>query len=110
MTVGMNGTRLKEKFTTKLNKGTDMKILIISTLALALTGCGVLNKDYQHYVEQSSKIVQATNASEAACLLVLAEGVKSGDNSTKTAITTQVEKCKKEMPKIEPPKKNWLGY
>lgn len=86
-----------------------MKILIISSLALAATGCSALNKDYQHYVEQTGKIVQATNASEAACLLVLAEGIKGGDNSTKTAITTQVEKCKKETPKIEPPKKNWLG-
>jgi hypothetical protein len=86
-----------------------MKKLIFILLGLAVSGCSALNKDYQTYAEHTSKIISATTASEAACMLVLAEGVKSGDNSTKTAISTQIEKCKKDTPKIEPPKRNWLG-
>jgi|GEM_PF-3671644 len=86
-----------------------MKLLLLIGAALLVTGCAT-NKDYQIYAENTSKIVTAVNASEAACYLIVAEGVKSGDNSTKTAITTQLEKCKKQAPKIEPPKKNWLGF
>lgn len=78
-------------------------------LPIFLAGCASTS-DYQHYVENASKMVAATNASEAACFLVIAEGVKSSDGSTKTAIATQIEKCKKVMPKIEPPKKNILGF
>jgi hypothetical protein len=85
-----------------------MKLAIV-LCAIGLSGCATKASDYQVYVEQSSKIVQATNASEAACYLVLAEGLKSGDNSTKTAIATQIERCKRDTPKIEAPKKNWLG-
>jgi len=86
-----------------------MKLLFIPLILISLTGCSALNKDYQVYAENTAKLIQATNASESACLLVLAEGVKGGDNSTKTAITTQIDKCKKETPKIEPPKKGWHG-
>lgn len=85
-----------------------MKIALISILTVFLAGCAT-GKDYQIYAEQTAKIVSAVNASEAACFLVVAEGVKSGDNSTKTAITTQIEKCKKDTPKIEAPKKAWHG-
>ena len=85
-----------------------MKLIAFITFTiLALTGCA--SKDYQLYAENTAKLVQATNASESACLLVLAEGVKGGDNSTKTAITTQIDRCKKDAPKIEPPKKAWHG-
>jgi hypothetical protein len=86
-----------------------MKTLILIAAALVTTGCAT-NKDYQVYAENTGKIVAAVNASEAACYLVVAEGVKTGDNSTKTAVTSQLEKCKKQTPKIEPPKKNWLGF
>jgi len=87
-----------------------MKTILFTVLvSLGLVGCAT-NKDYQVYAENTSKIVAAVNASEAACFLVVAEGVKSGDNQTKTAVTTQIEKCKKESPKIEPPKRSWLGF
>lgn len=83
------------------------RLTLLSLFVIALTGCA--SKDYQVYAESTVKLVQGSNASESACLLVLAEGVKGGDNSTKTAISTQIEKCKKEIPKIEPPKKSWHG-
>jgi hypothetical protein len=92
-----------------MSEETKMKALLSIVAALVTTGCAT-NKDYQIYAENTSKMVAAVNASEAACFLVVAEGVKGGDNSTKTAITSQVEKCKKQTPKIEPPKKNWLGF
>lgn len=87
-----------------------MKSIILLVALAGLTGCATKVNEYQIYAEQTAKIVQATNASEAACFLVVAEGVKGGDNSTKTAITTQIEKCKKNTPKIEPPKKSWLPF
>ncbi len=83
------------------------KIALILFSMSVLVGCA--SKDYQVYAESTVKLVQGSNASESACMLVLAEGVKGGDNSTKTAISTQIEKCKKETPKIEPPKKSWHG-
>lgn len=76
-------------------------------LSLFLTACAT--NDYQVYAENTAKLVQASNAAEAACLLVMAEGLKSGDNSTKTMITTQIDKCRKEIPKIDPPKRSWHG-
>jgi len=87
-----------------------MKKIIYFLTGLALTGCasfGDSNRDYQIYAEQTAKIVAATNASEAACFLVIAEGVKTGDSAVKAAIATQIEKCKKPPPKIEPPKLFW---
>jgi len=88
-----------------------MKTIALIGAAIILTGCASAPKssDYQIYAEQTAKIIQATSASEAACFLVVAEGVKSGDNSTKTVIATQIERCKKDTPKIEAPKKSWLG-
>jgi hypothetical protein len=85
-----------------------MKLPILISLAVILGGCAT--RDYQLYAEQTAKIIQANSAAESACFLVIAEGLKAGDNSTKTAITTQLDKCKKESIKIEPPKKNWLGF
>lgn len=82
--------------------------LFLVIIPLLLSACAT-NNDYQTYVEHTAKMVTAVNASEAACFLVVAEGVKGGDNSTKTAITSQLEKCKKETPKIEPPKKGWFN-
>jgi len=89
-------------------KETTMKLPVLVSLVAVLGGCAT--KDYQLYAEQTAKIIQANSAAESACFLVMAEGLKAGDNSTKTAITTQLEKCKKESIKIEPPKKNWLGF
>lgn len=84
------------------------KLAFIAIAVLALTGCAT-NKDYQLYAENTSKMINGTNASEAACFLVLSEASKNADNSTKTALATQIDRCKKDAPKIEPPKKSWHG-
>jgi len=84
-----------------------MKIALLAT-SLILTGCAS-TAEYQSYIDQSSRIQQSINASEAACFLVLAEAMKTADAIAKTAISTQIDKCKKEAPKIDPPTRNWLG-
>lgn len=86
-----------------------MKTLLLALCIVTLTGCATRVNEYQIYAEQTAKIVAATNASEAACYLVVAEGVKSSDASTKTAIATQIDRCKKPVPTIQAPRKSWLG-
>ena len=82
-------------------------IILALTVAVITVGCA--SKDYQLYAENTSKMISGTNASEAACFLVLSEASKNADNSTKTALATQIDRCKKDAPKIEPPKKSWHG-
>lgn len=77
------------------------KIILISLL---LTGCSTIPSGYLEYLEQTSKLAASQNAAEAACLLVIAEGIKNGDNATKAIIASQIDKCRKEPIKIEPPK------
>jgi len=86
-----------------------MKSLTLLTASLILAGCASTN-DYQTYIDHTSRVQQSINASEAACFLVLAEAMKNADTIAKTAISTQIDKCKKEPPKIESPGKNWLGF
>lgn len=83
------------------------KIILVLPISLMLVGCAT--NDYQIYAENTSKMVMGANASEAACFLVLNEAAKTADNSTKTALASQIDKCKKDIPKIEPPKKSWHG-
>lgn len=87
-----------------------MKYLTAVTSLFLITGCASTNNGYQQYLDQSSKIQQSINASEAACLLVLAEAVKSADNVVKAAIFTQIDRCKKEPPRIDPPPRRLLDF
>ncbi len=84
-----------------------MKSAII-TLACLLTGCATSNQ-YSQYLEQTNRLAASQNAAEAACLLVIAEGIKTADANSKALLVTQIDKCRKEPIKLEPPKKNWLG-
>jgi PBP1b-binding outer membrane lipoprotein LpoB len=73
-------------------------------ISLLLTGCSTVPNGYLEYLEQTSKLAASQNAAEAACLLVIAEGIKNGDNATKAIIASQIDKCRKDPIKIEPPK------
>ena len=84
------------------------KIIALAFSVVMLTGCASTDINYIQNLEQSHRLAASQNAAEAACLLVLAEGIKQGDNQTKTMLASQIDKCKKEPIKIEPPK-NWLG-
>jgi len=79
-----------------------MKLITIAAVVI-LTGCAT-GKEYQQYIEQTTRVQQAINASEAACLLVLAEAMKTADPVTKAAISIQIDKCRKEPPKLEAPR------
>lgn len=85
-----------------------MKSIIIC-VSLILTGCSTVPAGYNQYLEQTSKLAASQNAAEAACLLVIAEGMKTGDASSKAVLASQIDKCRKDPIKIEPPK-NWLGW
>ncbi len=85
-----------------------MKSVII-TLAFALTGCATSNQ-YSQYLEQTNRLAASQNAAEAACLLVIAEGIKTSDANSKALLVTQIDKCRKDPIKLEPPRKNWLGF
>jgi hypothetical protein len=84
------------------------KIIALAFSVSMFTGCASTDINYIQYLEQTHRLSASQNAAEAACLLVLAEGIKQGDNQTKTMLASQIDKCKKEPIKIMPPK-NWLG-
>lgn len=83
--------------------------LILLAIALALSGCATTSGHYSLYLEQTSRLAASQNAAEAACLLVIAEGIKTADANNKAMLASQIDKCRKDPIKIEPPKKNWLG-
>jgi hypothetical protein len=85
-----------------------MKLAIIP-LTFALTGCVTTSGQYSQYLEQTNRLAASQNAAEAACLLVIAEGIKTADPNGKALLVSQIDKCRKEPIKLEPPKKNWLG-
>lgn len=86
-----------------------MKLTLL-TIALALSGCAATSGHYSQYLEQTTKLAASQNAAEAACLLVIAEGIKTADANNKALLASQIDKCRKEPIKIEPPKRNWLGF
>lgn len=88
--------------------GPVFRLITVTAGAVFITAC--TSNDYQLYVDSTSKIIMATAASEAACLLVINEAGKTADNYTKFALASQLDKCRRDPPKIEPPKKNWFGF
>lgn len=85
-----------------------MKSIIVA-VSLVLAGCATPSGQYSQYLEQTTKLAASQNAAEAACLLVIAEGIKTADANSKALLISQIDKCRKEPVKAEPPKKNWLG-
>lgn len=81
-----------------------MKLLVIFSLLLT-AGCSSVNPEYLQYLEQTNRLSASQNASEAACLLVIAEGMKNSDASTKALLANQIDKCRKEPIKVAPPKR-----
>lgn len=83
-----------------------MKNLIL-LLCIGLTGCAT--NDYASYVEAHKAVSKDLTMSEIACYNSVAEGIKSGDNTMKTAAIALIAQCKKQTTVIEPPKKGLLG-
>jgi uncharacterized protein YcfL len=78
--------------------------LIILAVSFVISGCAASTNNYAHYLEQTSRLAASQNAAEAACLLVIAEGIKTSDSSTKAVVASQIDKCRKDPIKIEPPR------
>lgn len=78
--------------------------LVILTLTFVISGCAATANNYAHYLEQTSRLAASQNAAEAACLLVIAEGIKTSDANNKALLASQIDKCRKDPIRIEPPK------
>lgn len=93
-----------------------IRIIFISIISILLVGCATTaGSNYHLYLEQTSKLAASQNAAEAACLLVIAEGMKnSKEDSSKVIFASQIDRCRKEPIKIQPPPpaktKNWLVF
>lgn len=85
-----------------------MRTFILAFCALMLAGCASTSKD-QMYYDAAKSISKDNTVSQAACWTAIAEIAKGGDNGAKVGAITLAEKCKNDIIKVEPPKKNWLG-
>jgi uncharacterized lipoprotein YajG len=88
-----------------------MKIIVILTSSLLLTGCSILGtKDYQYYVEGAKSISKDNTIAQTACWNAVVEIVREGDNDIKISAVALAEKCKNEVVKVEPPQKKFLNF
>jgi len=85
-----------------------MKAIIILATTLALAGCASTTKE-QLYYDTAKSISKDSTMAQAACFAAVTEIAKGGDQGAKVGAITLADKCKNEMMKIEPPRKNWLG-
>ena len=85
-----------------------MKSIIIVAAALTLVGCASTTKE-QLYYDTAKSISKDSTMAQTACFAAVTEIAKGGDQGAKVGAITLADKCKNEMMKIEPPKKNWLG-
>lgn len=85
-----------------------MKTFILAFCALMLTGCASTTKE-QLYYDAAKSVSKDNTVSQTACWAAIAEIAKGGDNGAKVGAITLAEKCKNDIIKVEPPKKNWLG-
>jgi hypothetical protein len=82
-------------------------MFIISASVCLLAGCATKE---QLYYDASKAISKDTTVSQAACWAAVGEIAKSGDNAVKVGAIALAEKCKAETIKLEPPKRNILGF
>lgn len=84
-----------------------MRAIIIAT-ALALGGCATASKE-QLYYDTAKSLSKDSTMAQAACWAAVTEIAKSGDTGAKVGAIALADKCKNEVMKIEPPKRNWIG-
>lgn len=89
-----------------LRETKKMKLTVLS-ISLLLTGCATTN--YSDYIEAHKSASKDLTVAEVACYNAVTEGMKSSDNTMKTAAIALMSQCNKQRPTIEAPKKNWLG-
>jgi hypothetical protein len=84
-----------------------MKTLIVTGIALTLVGCAA--KD-QLYYDATKSISKDNTMTQTACWASVTEMSKSAEASVRIAALALAKECKSDAPKIEPPKKNILGF
>ena len=83
-------------------------ILVISILSLALTACSATKE--QLYYETAKSISRDNTVSQTACWSAISDIAKGGGEGAKVGAISLADKCKNESIKIEPPKRNWMGF
>ena len=103
--VGKIGTTNRKKYTNKL--GNDMKVSAILLCSAVLCGCATTKE--QLYYDAAKAISKDNTVSQTACFAAVTEIAKGGDSGAKVGAITLADRCKNEVFKIEPPKRNWIG-
>lgn len=85
-----------------------MKVIFLITFSFALAGCASTSKE-QLYYETAKSISKDSTMAQTACFAAVTEIAKGGDQGAKVGAITLADKCKNEVIKIDPPKRNWLG-
>jgi uncharacterized lipoprotein YajG len=85
-----------------------MKAIIIIATAIALAGCAAASKE-QLYYDTAKSLSKDSTMAQTACWAAVTEIAKSGDTGAKVGAIALADKCKNEVMKIEPPKRNWIG-
>lgn len=84
-----------------------MRTLIMAGIALTLVGCAT--KD-QLYYDATKSISKDNTMSQTACWASVTEMAKSNESSVRIAALALAKECKSDAPKIDPPKRNMLGF
>jgi len=81
---------------------------IIFCSAVILSGCATSKE--QMYYDAAKAISKDNVVSQTACFAAVTEIAKGGDQGAKVGAITLADRCKNEVYKVEPPKRNWLGF
>jgi hypothetical protein len=81
---------------------------IVIIAAITLGGCATASKE-QLYYDTAKSLSKDSTMAQTACWAAVTEIAKSGDTGAKVGAIALADKCKNEVMKIEPPKRNWIG-
>jgi uncharacterized protein YgiB involved in biofilm formation len=87
-----------------------MKYFILGLVftTFMLTGCATSKE--QMYYDTAKSISKDNTVSQTACWNAITEIAKGGDQGAKVGAISLADRCKNETMKIEPPKRNLLGF
>lgn len=85
-----------------------MKLIFVFLSAVVLFGCASTTKE-QLYYDTAKSLSKDSTMAQTACWAAVTEIAKSGDTGAKVGAIALADKCKNEVMKVEPPKRNWIG-
>lgn len=83
-----------------------IKIILLS-LIVFIAGCATRD---QMYYDAAKAISKDNTMTQTACWASVTEMSKSDEASVRLAALSLARECKSDPPKIEPPKRNILGF